>query len=513
MNMKNIVNIINFVRKCEPRSENDSFLYTTTKEELELCRKYSFPSTVLLQYDALIDEKYIKLIDQYSENTEIGLWFEVVQPLCEDASVPWKGRFPWDWHSDVGFLIGYMPKERELLIDKAFNKFKEIFGYYPASCGSWHIDAYSLNYMYEKYGIVASCNCKEQYGTDGYTIWGGIYSGAYYPSKYNMLCPASSAEKQINVPVFRMLGADPIYQYDMNIGDKDACQHVTSLEPVYGNSGCDKDWVKWYLSENFNGKGISMSYTQTGQENSMDWANISKGLPMQFEILNEMQNEGKIKILTLSDSGTWFKNNFTVTPPQAQMFDSDIRNNRYKTLWYNCKNYRLNVIYEKGNIWIRDLYLFNENFREKFIDKREESHNCSYFTLPVIDGFRYSDNNTRAGLYFCRHGHLMSFSSPWRSFENEGSANVYLNEELKIKADENSITIKCSNSNWYLEAINAENKDLPYKSAECKNLELEYKSGSDELFQYGLTLSRGYFKSTKNGFLIFPEDNEIVITF
>ena len=63
--MKNIINIINFARKCEPRSEDDSFLFSTTKEELELCRKYNFPSTVLLQYDALIDDEYIDLLKNY----------------------------------------------------------------------------------------------------------------------------------------------------------------------------------------------------------------------------------------------------------------------------------------------------------------------------------------------------------------------------------------------------------------------------------------------------------------
>ena len=160
--MKNIANIINFVRACEPRVSDDSFLFSTTKEELELCRKFGFKSTVLLQYDALTDPKYIQLIKENCDLAEVGLWFETVQPLVENCGLEWRGRFPWDWHSDVGFLVGYLPDERIKLIDEAFEKFKEIFGCYPAVAGSWHIDAFSLNYMYEKYGIIASCNCKEQ---------------------------------------------------------------------------------------------------------------------------------------------------------------------------------------------------------------------------------------------------------------------------------------------------------------------------------------------------------------
>ena len=506
--MKNIVNIINFVRACEPRSADDSFLFETTKEELKLCRQYNFPSTLLLQYDALIKDKYVSLARDYSDITEIGLWLEVVEPLCDAAGIPWRGRFPWDWHCNVGFLVGYEKEEREKLINEAFNRFRNIFGYYPASCGSWHIDAYSLNYMYEKYGITASCNCKEQYGTDGYTIWGGIYSGAYYPSKNNMLSPAQNTDNQINVPVFRMLGSDPIYQYDMDIGKT---QQVTSLEPVYGNSGCNETWVKWYLNENFNNKGISLSYTQTGQENSMGWDRISQGLPMQFENLKSMQKEGRIEIMPLTDSGKWFKENFSETPPQAQMLDSDCRDNRYKTLWYNCKNYRINVMYEKGNLWIRDLYLFSDSFKEKFLTEKATTPDCSYYTLPVIDGYRFSDESTRAGLYFCRHGHKLSFSAPWRTFVKDSTANIYLDDELKITASENSVSVRCNEQSWYLEAINATEKELPYVSTEAKALKMKARNYDGTYFFYELNLIKGYFKSTQNGFIIFPENGEINI--
>lgn len=58
----------------------------------------------------------------------------------------------------------------------------QIFGVYPKSVGSWFIDAVTLKYMAERYGVVASCNCKDQIGTDGYTLWGGYWNQGYYPS-------------------------------------------------------------------------------------------------------------------------------------------------------------------------------------------------------------------------------------------------------------------------------------------------------------------------------------------
>ena len=38
-------------------------------------------------------------------------------------------------------------------IDELFRLFKEKFGCYPQSVGSWVMDAWSIGYMKEKYGI------------------------------------------------------------------------------------------------------------------------------------------------------------------------------------------------------------------------------------------------------------------------------------------------------------------------------------------------------------------------
>lgn len=111
--MKNIANIVNFIRAVEPRKNDNSYLSETTRKELELCRRYGFRSTVLLHYDALMMPEYREILSVFSDITEIGIWFEVVQSLVEDCGLRWRGRFPWDWHNDVGFLVGCDTEERK----------------------------------------------------------------------------------------------------------------------------------------------------------------------------------------------------------------------------------------------------------------------------------------------------------------------------------------------------------------------------------------------------------------
>ena len=175
-----IMNLVNFVRGCEPRRPKD--LYTPVEQEIAINREKGLKSTFLLQYDALIRPDFQELFRRQSgPDTELGLWFEMNRPLTEAVGIEWRGRpgFDWDWYVNPGFLPAYTPAQREILIDEAFRKFHEIFGYYPRVAGSWILDAHSMAYMSDRYDMDAFCICREQYAVDAYTLWGGYYSGGY----------------------------------------------------------------------------------------------------------------------------------------------------------------------------------------------------------------------------------------------------------------------------------------------------------------------------------------------
>ena len=80
---KRVMNLVNFVRGCEPRSP-DMDLLTPIKEEIAINKQYGFDHTVLLQYDALIRPDMIDLIKQEAdEQMELGLWFEMCRDMTE----------------------------------------------------------------------------------------------------------------------------------------------------------------------------------------------------------------------------------------------------------------------------------------------------------------------------------------------------------------------------------------------------------------------------------------------
>lgn len=516
-----IVNIVNFIRLLEPRDAaiTQDVLYQTVVKQVEMMQQYKLGGTFLLQYDALMDARYQRLLKNLSKDSfEIGGWWEIPQPLVEKAGLKWRGRYPWDWHADVGFATGYTPAERKQLVDVYMADFKNIFGYYPKSVASWFIDAYSLNYMYEKYGIVASANCKDQYGTDGYTLWGGYWNQAYYPSKINSYMPAQHAQNQVNVPVFRMLGSDPIRQYDHDLGT--TRQGVITLEPVYPKAGGDDAWVKWFFNTFTNDDALEFNYTQAGQENSFTWDAMVKGFGIQLPLIAHLRNENKIRVETLEASGRWFRKKYTVTPATSFAVSKDLDGSDKKTLWFNSRFYRANLLWENGSLRIRDIHLFNEKFPSVYETQVASSNECKFFTLPFVDGYVWSKPGDIAGLRLkatiAGKETLLEGGDPVFSNTTTGVHVEWPVPSQKgiIKADftEDKMVLSWQGAplNWYFDLNTNAGVELPFTAIQQNNITCKFEN-----MAYTIQAVQGSFSVPGNGAVwrIQPQGNKVTLRF
>ena len=516
-----IVNIINFIRLLEPRDAKitEEVLYKTVVNQVEIMKKYNLGGTFLLQYDALLDSRYQNLLEDLPDSSfEIGGWWEIPQPLVQNAGLKWRGRYPWDWHADVGFSTGYTPDEREKLVDVYMNDFKKIFGYYPKSMGSWFIDAHTLNYMYQKYGIIASCNCKDQLGTDGYSLWGGYWNQAYYPSRKNAYMPAQNEENQIPVPIFRMLGSDPVRQYDNGIGFKH--QGVITLEPVYPKAGGDSTWVNWYLKEFVEGECMEYAYTQSGQENSFIWSSVEKGFEIQMPLIAQLRDQRKVKVETLAQSGKWFKEHYKVTPATSVTVNEDLEGSDLKTVWFNSRFYRANILWEKGALRFRDIHLFDENLPSRYLTEKVTSNECSFFTLPFVDGHQWSSSNETAGLRLNVqiNGNEVFLEGKNPVITNPSQGKLHISWPLKsvegtfvIDFDEKQIQMKLEGNDsvdWFLDLTTTDDADLPFQNITFSQINCQFE-GMD----YSIMAMTGHFSKPDHDvvFRMSPDKNTIIL--
>jgi hypothetical protein len=349
--------------------------------------------------------------------------------------------------------------------------FKAVFGAYPRSVGSWFIDAHTLRYLHERYGIVASCNCKDQIGTDGYTLWGGYWSQGYYPSRLNAYMPAQTVEGQIPVPVFRMLGSDPIHQYDLGLGEQ--AQRVVSLEPIYDPGGASPEWCEWYFDAFVDGPALAYGYVQVGQENSFTWDRMARGFELQLETVARLQREGKVTTRTLGDTGEWFRGRYPVTPPTAVTVLRDHSPKDLKTVWFDSRFFRANLLWERGALRFRDIHLFDEQVASDYLTRRGTSTSCTFSTLPFVDGFRWSSSETVAGLRFVTlDGRPLRGGGPTVDDGVDGALTVRwpLREpagEMLLNFDERSVSISAQGAvddGWCLAFSCDQGAELPHRA-------------------------------------------------
>lgn len=392
-----IVNVINFIRAVEPRDVSIDLIEPIIRQS-ELARRHGLPVTWLVQYDALFDPRFRDLLKTMPPEDEIGVWLEFVQPLVERAGLRWRGRYPWDWHVHVGFSVGYAPEERTRMIDIFLGEFRKTFGFAPKAAGSWFIDAHSLAHLETRHGIVAFCNCKDQWGTDGYTLWGGYFNQAYYPSRQNAYIPAQTAAAQIGVPVFRMLGSDPINQYEIGLDPvHNNGQLVLTLEPV-SPGGSDPAWTDRFLRNMFETPCLSFGYTQAGQENAFGWPAMARGLTHQLACIATLRDRGLVRVETLSCSGAWFREKYALTPASAVVATEDLNAPQRGALWYCSRHYRAGLAWDGHALRLRDIQRFDDRRAEPFLDTVCTTSACKYDALPVLDGFLWSDAQHRAAL-------------------------------------------------------------------------------------------------------------------
>ena len=408
------VNIMNFVRQCEPRNEEtDALLFRTTAQQLELVQALRLPNTFLLQYDALCDERFVRLFREADSNTETGLWYEIVEPLTTACGMPYESErgWKWDWHIKPGFSMAYLPEERDKLIDEAMRKFKVVFGRYPAVVGSWLLDTRTACRLVDTYGVRCLCICRDQTNTDAYSLVGGYFNGAYYPSRNNIFTPAQTAQNTLNVPVLRLLGPSPIHNYDGKkyIAEQTKNKNVIfwTLEPVWfaGEAAAFESAMLDYF---FGDETLNFAYAQIGQENNFGSSDIITPLRRQIETL---QAKGEARFEKMSETAERFRQRFPdTTPPTVTVGLKNWDVEDLQSVYYQCKNYVANLFRDGKRVFLRAFYLFDERVPEHYMETTCDSFFALYENLPLVDTVVWAEDiRENIGLTLDNAGGAFSF--------------------------------------------------------------------------------------------------------
>ncbi len=164
-----------------------------------------------------------------------------------------------------------------------------------------------------------------------------------------------------------------------------------------------------------------------------------------------------------------------------------------RTVWFNSKNYRLNLMWEGEKMFVRDIHLFDENQESLYLKTPCTTDYCHYWTLPVVDGNVWSNDSVRGAMRFYKvlpdgSSKELAFGEP--SISNDGKTLtisvpvigedagmvVTLNED---KADFAINSAKGGKSvlpfKWYAAIEHAPAAELPFGKIGMDKVEAFYK--------------------------------------
>jgi len=324
--------------------------------QVEAFEKYQITSFFVLRYDALTNKNYINYLkkeaDKFPNIINIGLLIEVTPQLAKDSRVHYHDTVDHWFEAQNVFTIGYKKEDRKKIIDHLLKTFKIKFGQFPELTSAWLIDTDSLNYLHQKYGVVAHQITREQWGIDSYTLYGGPPHYPYPASRNWAFIPDFSQENPILM--LRQTVTDPLYNYG------EIKKSFTSQPNDYINSGLDFNYFQELINQAlFDQK--TTGFALLGLENSNELKYQEEYL-RQIEYVNELKKEvtfPNLKVL----SNFWLRQRTTYYQGKDLINDSST-----KVEFITTPDNRTRQIKSNGKTYTTDYRYFDTDLTDPYND-------------------------------------------------------------------------------------------------------------------------------------------------
>lgn len=183
----------------------------------DAAHKYGLKTTIQITYASLFSKEAIDEALRYHNEfgDEIGL--TLLGLPCPE--------FKAKYQTEDFCLWMFSDDKKKEIIDDVFTKFFDCFGFYPESTSCYFLDAFSINYIKEKYPSVkcAVATCWEEgpkaYHTcnnSWYTFMDGGPWNPWIPSKINSHIPAMNKEDDSGIVAIPHLSRDLLACFDGN---------------------------------------------------------------------------------------------------------------------------------------------------------------------------------------------------------------------------------------------------------------------------------------------------------
>lgn len=278
----------------------------------EIIERRGMPATWLPRFDALKDPKYRDLCLSLAPGQEVGFWMEITSSHAAAADVPYRLKPGQAWYeAQFCLTLGYAAPERLRLCDAAMELFQATFGRFPRTVAMWMLDTLSANYLAERYGVRMIGLCRNQYGIDGYTLWGGWPNLPYRPSRGYIWQPAATPAEAADYLVYPVISEDLVADYGNDRG-------IWSTEvAIIQQRNLPPQVVEEYINplSEFCLGGHPMGLVSCVAENGWQWPRLRDPYDRQVAWLADRAARGDARCATVADFGAWYAGRYPGLSP------------------------------------------------------------------------------------------------------------------------------------------------------------------------------------------------------
>ena len=301
-------------------------------------------TTIQMTYSSLFNNEAVALAREHHQRfgDEIGSTFLGLQ--CHEFRNKFKSK-------ELAIWLFSMDDKRKI-VDEVFNKFHEVFSFYPTSTGSYYMDAELVNYIKKQYPMIkiAIATCWEEgpkayrnANNSWYTIFDGSPWNPWIPSKHNIHCPASDEEDDIGIVAIPHLSRDLLAVFDGPGSYYGAHPQNILRGMVYEDHEIPyfKNLVDQYRSMiRYNrGYAYNMMYVGPGWMSKngrweADYDFLLKSYREGMAYYGQLKKEGEAIDVTMSEFADIYRQNRPYTRPECTLWKDILYGSRRQFFWY-----------------------------------------------------------------------------------------------------------------------------------------------------------------------------------
>ena len=265
----------------------------------------------------------------------------------------------------------FSEEDKKAIVDDCFSLFRERFGFYPASTGSYYLDAFTINYIKEKYPMVvcAVATCFEEgvkaYHTTNnswYTFMDGGPWAPWIPSKVNSAMPASSLEDDSGIVAIPHLSRDPMACFDGN-----GSNFGTHPQNVLRGMIYKDDEIPYFynLVDMFEAQGkyndghaYNMMFVGPGWLNKMGrweapYSLLKKSYEDALDYYAKLKGEGRLRDMTMEEYARYYREEHPdYMVPEVALWKDILYGSDKQYFWYYDPYLRTCLDFNQGGAMI-----------------------------------------------------------------------------------------------------------------------------------------------------------------